>query len=96
MPEVEYVHNGMRLVKSVVKKKRGCGHFANASGCVMERASVWHRAETERTIKQALSNPNRRHSVILRDKSHDTFEILKGRVRDQDFVIHEATEPFRS
>ena len=96
MPEMENVDHGMRFVAVVVDLKRRRRHFANTPGRIMVRASGRYRAQTQSAIDQSFAHPDCRRGIIFSNESDNALEIIKGGVRDQDFVIHEATEPFTS
>lgn len=62
----------------------------------MVRASGGHLFETQCTINQSFANPHCSRGIILSNERDNALEIIKSSVRDQDFVIHDATEPFTS
>jgi hypothetical protein len=62
----------------------------------MVRAPGRYRAETQSAINQSFPHPDCCRGIIFGNESDNALEIIKGCVRDQDFVIHEATDPFTS
>ena len=62
----------------------------------MVRASGGHLSETQCTINQPFANPDSSRGIILSNERDNALEIIKSRIRDQDFVIHDATEAFTS
>ena len=96
MPEVEDMHDSRLLIAAVVDNERDRGHFANTSSRIMIRASGRQRPKTEGSFDQTFAHTDCNYGIIFGDEGNNTLEILKGRLRDQDLEIHEATEPFKS
>ena len=93
---MENMNHLIHLLAVIVDNEWRGRHFANTPDCIMVRASGWHCAKTDRSFDQSFANTNCSNGVILGNKCDNTLEIIKGRISDQDFVIHEVTEPFKS
>jgi len=59
-------------------------------------ASGRQRPKTEGSFDQTFAHTDCNDGIIFGDEGNNTLEIFKGRLRDQDLEIHEATEPFKS
>jgi hypothetical protein len=62
----------------------------------MIRASGRHHAQAQCTLDQSLADPYSGCCIILGNEGDDILEVVKGTVRNQDLVFHEATEPWSS
>ena len=62
----------------------------------MVGASGRQRPKTEGSFDQTFAHTDCNDGIIFGDEGNNTLEIFKGRLRDQDLEIHEATEPFKS